>query len=190
MLQLIHCAGRVSSVRAKNKDLEAGARVIAEDFRLPAGRRKAIAKLVRDHLDWFGAAEARGLVVADILRLLTAAGATYEDGSPIKFTTLSNALWRRRTASAERNHKVPLGGERQKPGPNRADGVMRPASKHARRNAARRASTEADQAVASARRDVRSKSPVQTGTETPSKSEVLGFMHRAAALRRPARDPD
>lgn len=81
---------------AKNKDIEAGARIIAEDFKLPGGRRKAVARLVRDNPSWFDAALTRGMDVEDMLDTLTAAGATYKDGSAINYNTFSNALWRKR----------------------------------------------------------------------------------------------
>lgn len=80
----------------KNKEIEEGAQIIAEDFKLPGGRRKPVARLVKEHLSWFDAAEARGMFVDGILNTLTAAGVTYEDGSSINFATLSNALWRTR----------------------------------------------------------------------------------------------
>jgi len=85
---------------AKNLAIETGARVVAEDFLLPGDRRKSIAKLVRDNLNWFDGAEARGMFVDDMLQLLTKAGATYADDTSINFSTLSNALWRVRGMAA------------------------------------------------------------------------------------------
>ena len=85
---------------ATNVDIESGARIVAEDFKLPAGRRKAVAKLVADHLGWFDAAKSRGMGAEDILSLLTSVGATYADGSSINFDTLSNALWRKRNETS------------------------------------------------------------------------------------------
>lgn len=84
----------------KNREMEIGARAVAEDFLFPGDRRKSIAKLVRDNLTWFDCAEARGMFVDDILQILTKAGATYADGTAINFSTLSNALWRVRGMSA------------------------------------------------------------------------------------------
>jgi hypothetical protein len=85
---------------AKNATIETGAQAVAEDFLLPGGRRKSIAKLVRDNLSWFDAAEARGMFVEDMLQTLTIVGATYADGTSINFSTLSNALWRVRSNGA------------------------------------------------------------------------------------------
>jgi hypothetical protein len=101
----------------KNKEIEQGARVIAEDFKLPQGRRKKVARLIRDNWDWFDAAEARGLGEEDMLNTLTAAGATYDDGSPINFSTLANALWRRRNNKAVKTaneHKTPARTSRKR----------------------------------------------------------------------------
>ena len=38
---------------AASKEIEAGARAIAEDLRLPGGGLKKLARVVDDHLGWF-----------------------------------------------------------------------------------------------------------------------------------------
>ena len=36
-----------------NRDIETGAKAIANDQKLSAGRRKKFARVVKDHLKWF-----------------------------------------------------------------------------------------------------------------------------------------
>lgn len=181
---------------AKNKDIESGARIVAEDFKLPGGRRKAVAKLVKDHLSWFDAAKARGMVVEDILSLLTGAGATYEDGSSINFDTLSNALWRRRNGTVEidkvqppRSNKVASGRAAE------PTNVDKPAAKHRPRQPVhpidpnKTAKLGGDLVTSG----VPGKKPhTRVPVEKPktSSADVLGFMRRAAAIRRPRGEPD
>jgi hypothetical protein len=75
-----------------NKQIEAGAKAIAEDMMLPGGGRKKLSRVVSDHLDWFDAVEARGLTWADMSRLLLAAGAHGSDGGTIPVGTLSSTV--------------------------------------------------------------------------------------------------
>lgn len=165
-------------MRGRDKDIQSGARLVAEDFRLPSGRRKKIAKLVTDHWGWFQAAEARGMVVEDILAMLTAAGATYEGGAPIKFATLSNALWRRRARQASRPEKAPATSKGQKTG-----GSRQPAGPAGRKRDIAAPSMAPVQAIDH-------EPPVQKQTATGSGADVLRFMRRAAALRRPPEATD
>ena len=185
---------------AKNKDIESGARIVADDFKLPGGRRKAIAKLVKDHLSWFDAAKARGMVVEDILSLLTSAGATYDDGSSINFDTLSSALWRKRNGASVEPEKIVEPHPRR---PNQiASGraveptnVHKPAAKHRPRQAVhptgpnRTAKLRGDLLTS----EMPGKKPhARVSAEKPkaSSAEVLGFMRRAAAIRRPRGEID
>jgi hypothetical protein len=185
---------------AKNKDIESGARIVAEDFKLPGGRRKAVAKLVKDHLSWFDVAKARGMAVEDILSLLTSAGATYEDGSSINFDTLSNALWRKRNSSSIEPTKIEKTPPRR---PNKiASGrVVEPTDMH--RPAAKRRprlpvhSTDHNRPakpggdlVTSEVPGKRPHSRVQGEKPKASSADVLGFMRRAAAIRRPRGERD
>lgn len=83
-----------------NKQIEAGAKAIAEDMTLPDGGRKKLARVVGDHLDWFDAVEARGLTWGDMSRLLLAAGAHGSDGRAVPVGTLSSTIWRKRSDAA------------------------------------------------------------------------------------------
>jgi hypothetical protein len=185
---------------AKNKDIESGARIVAEDFKLPGGRRKAVAKLVKDHLGWFDAAKARGMAVEDILSLLTSVGATYEDGSSINFDTLSNALWRRRNVTSVEPTKIDKMRQRR---PNKvASGraiestkAHKPVPKHRPRQPVhpidpRRTAKPGGDLVTSGASGKRSHPQVQGEKPKASSAEVLGFMRRAAAIRRPRGDRD
>jgi hypothetical protein len=81
---------------ATSNEIEAGAKAIAEDLRLPGGGLKKLARVVEDHLDWFDAVEARGLTWADMSRLLFAAGAKSRNGRPFSVGTLYSTVWRKR----------------------------------------------------------------------------------------------
>ena len=176
---------------AKDKDIESGARAIAEDFKLPGGRRKAVAKLVRHHLSWFDAAKDRGMAVEDILRLLTRAGATYEDGSSINFDTLSSALWRKRNGKSgepTQNDKVQL--RRLNKG---ASGrTVEPKNVH--KPAAKRQPHRPAHPIDDSRKEKPGADLVTGGLPSKkpkaSSAEVLGFMRRAASIRRPRGDHD
>jgi hypothetical protein len=176
---------------AKDKDIESGARAIAEDFKLPGGRRKAVAKLVRHHLSWFDVAKARGMAVDDILRLLTRAGATYEDGSSINFETLSNALWRKRNGKSvepTQNDKVQLRR------PNKAVSGRSVEPKNVRKPAAKHRPYRPAPAIDDNKNEKPGVGLVTGGLPgkkpKASSAEVLGFMRRAAAIRRPRGDHD
>jgi hypothetical protein len=82
---------------ARNDEIEAGAKAIAKDFELPGGRRTKLARVVARHLDWFEAAEARGLTWDDMIAVLAAAGARRPNGLPLSRGTLSSAVWRKRS---------------------------------------------------------------------------------------------
>src|SRR5260370_16994243 len=81
---------------ATSKEIEAGAKAIAEDLRLPGGGVKKLARVIEDHLGWFDAAEARGLTWADMSRLLFAVGAKGQNGRPFSVGTLYSTVWRKR----------------------------------------------------------------------------------------------
>jgi hypothetical protein len=78
------------------KEIEAGAKAIAEDLRLPGGGLKKLARVVETHLGWFDMAEARGLTWADMSRLLFAAEAKGRNGRPLSVGTLYSTVWRKR----------------------------------------------------------------------------------------------
>ena len=185
---------------AKNKDLESGARIVAEDFKLPGGRRKAVAKLVKDHLSWFDAAKARGMAVEDILSLLTSVGATYDDGSAINFDTLSNALWRKRNGASAGPTKM---DEPQPPRSNNVAGgrVVEPTKRHKASAKYRprepvnpiepnRTAKPGGDSVTGEVPGKRPHARVPVEKSKASSADVLGFMRRAAAIRRPQGDRD
>ena len=84
------------------KEIEAGLKAIAEDFNLPGGGQKKLARLVEDHLGWFDAVEARGLTFDDMGRLLFAHGVKRKSGRPFSVGTLSSTLWRKRDEAERR----------------------------------------------------------------------------------------
>jgi hypothetical protein len=90
-----------------NKEIEAGARLIAEDLQLPAGGSKKLARVVLNHLEWFDAAEARGMTWSDMMRLLSAAGALGKDGRRLTVGTLSSTVWRKRAEEESRKENTP-----------------------------------------------------------------------------------
>jgi hypothetical protein len=176
---------------AKDKDIESGARAIADDFKLPGGRRKAVAKLVRHHLSWFDAAKDRGMAVEDILRLLTRAGATYEDGSSINFDTLSNALWRRRNGKSvepTQKDKVQL----RRPNKGTSGRTVEPKDVH--KPAAKRQPRQPAHPIDYNRNEKPGDGLVTGGLPSKnlkaSSAEVLGIMRRAASIRRPRGERD
>lgn len=79
-----------------NKEFEIGLRAMAADFHLPGGGRKKLARLVAAHLEWFEAAEQRGMVWQDMVRALATAGITTADLKPFSVGTLSSTVWRKR----------------------------------------------------------------------------------------------
>ncbi len=81
---------------ANNKELEAGLKAMAEDFHLPGGGRKKLSLLVAEHMDWFDAAERRGMGWQDMIRALTTGGVTGRGGKPLSVGTLSSTVWRKR----------------------------------------------------------------------------------------------
>ena len=170
---------------AKDEDIESGARGIAEDFKLPGGRRKAVAKLVRHHLSWFDAAKDRGMAVDDILRLLTRAGATYEDGSSINFDTLSNALWRKRNGKSVE----PMQGDKvQLRRPNKGASGRTVEIKNVHKPAAQYRPKRPAHPIDDNKKEKPGAGLVTGGLlgkkPKASSAEVLGFMRRAAVIRR------
>lgn len=82
--------------------IKEGARKIAAALRSPAGQIM-LARVVGGHLDWFDLVKRRGLSWDQMIRVLTDAGATRENGLPISRGHLSSAVWR---ARQERPGKV------------------------------------------------------------------------------------
>jgi len=175
-----------------NKQIEAGAKAIAEDMMLPGGGRKKLARVVNDHLDWFDAVEARGLTWGDMSRLLLAAGAHGSDGRAIPIGTLSSTVWRKRsdaTSPASRaSTKTHATGwasprigqaERTRVIPNK------PPSRAGDQNSvARTKSKYASKAKQPAIQPTKPASRTAPSNTTTSKAQTLAFMKRAASIRR------
>lgn len=95
---------------ANNQDIEAGAKAVTEDKRLPGWRLEKLARVVADHMDWFDAAAARGTTWQDTERGLATAGATGKDGKPLRIGKLFSTVWRERIKV--QSAKVPSRGDR------------------------------------------------------------------------------
>lgn len=100
---------------ATNNNIEVRLRAIVEDFRLPGGGHKKISRLVANHLDWFDAAEARGMTWRDMIKALCAAGVTGREGKPLSVGTLSSAVWRKRAVRSGRTTNPDHAVETSKP---------------------------------------------------------------------------
>lgn len=172
----------------KNREIEAGAKAIANDLQLPGGRRKKLARVVAEHLEWFNIAEARGLTWDDMIAVLTAAGVRRDNGLPLSRGALSSAVWRKRQkvpVTSRRSDKLSpetiRGASGVKPSPRmkrpsaqqesaRSDKEDRPA----RTAAVRRNLAPADRPAVSGKRD----------QESGASNAVLAYMRRAARIRR------
>lgn len=75
--------------------IKEGAGRIAAALRSPAGQIK-LARVVGAHLDWFDLVQRRGLSWDQMIRVLTDAGATRENGLPFSRGHLSSTVWRAR----------------------------------------------------------------------------------------------
>jgi hypothetical protein len=95
--------GRSGSVSVlTNTEIEAGAKAIAEDMRLPGGGLKKLARVVQAHLEWFDAVEARGMTWPDIARALFAVGVIDNNGHAFSVGRLSSAVWHKRHETERR----------------------------------------------------------------------------------------
>lgn len=81
---------------ATNKEIHLGARLIGKDSEFPGGGSKKLSRIVHDHLQWFDAAEARGMTWSDMIKLLSANGVVGRNGKPLSVGTLSSTVWRER----------------------------------------------------------------------------------------------
>ena len=181
---------------ARDKTIEVGAAAIADDLRLPGGRQKKLAKVVKSHLGWFDAAEARGMTWDNIAQLLSAAGANSEDGKPFTVGTLSSTVWRKRQVG----HK-----------PDIARTAVETQARHGRHTGHDRAPTErsfgravvekplkprahrkrsGDSAPQFKKEPPKSEFGSSSKVDSSSKGETLSFMKRAAAIRRATTDSD
>lgn len=154
---------------AKKSELEAGLMAMAQDFVLLGGGRLRVARLVANHLDWFDAAEARGMAWRDMARALATADVTDKHGKALSTGTLSSAVWRAR---------------------NRRSNPAAPTRSSARTNSSRPPAVQKSrQGLSVVRQQKRpippAADPRAAVTKSPSsRDDVLGFMKRAAALRK------
>lgn len=170
-----------------NKELEAGLKAMAEDFQLPAGGRKKLSQLVAEHLDWFNAAERRGMSWRDMIRALTAAGVTGRGGKSLSVGTLSSTVWRKR---AEAEDPVSRAGQQSRlapsmpahPHPRTPKEVKRPPTEHPSRGKRTASGSFDDQAQAKRQSPTPSKRSAREVSD--QNKDVLAFMDRARAVRR------
>ena len=191
---------------AKSNEIEAGARAIAEDLRLPGGGQKKLARVLKNHLDWFDMAEDRGFTWSDMSRLLFNAGAKRENGSAFSVSTLYLTVRRKRedakliVEGATSSSKTTRGiqGSKQKLSqrkgrldlaPIRSGNVELPREPRQVRRSTfekperRSTKEEKKQVEASTERRL---SPTKSGTilsKASSKKDLLAFMQRSAAVR-------
>jgi hypothetical protein len=191
---------------AKSNEIEAGARAIAEDLRLPGGGQKKLARVVRNHLDWFDMAEDRGFTWADMSRLLFAAGAKGENGKAFSVSTLYLTVRRKREdaklvnggAGSSSKSTTGIQGSKQKLPQRKARldlAAIRSGTvelprepRQVRRSISEkpeRRSKKAEKKPVEASTE-RRLSPTKSGTILPkasSKKDLLAFMQRSAAVR-------
>jgi hypothetical protein len=175
-------------------------------LRLPGGGQKKLARVLKNHLDWFDMAEDRGFTWADMSRLLFNAGAKRENGSAFSVSTLYLTVRRKRedakliVEGATSSSKTTRGiqGSKQKLSqrkgrldlaPIRSGNVELPREpRQVRRSTSgkperRSTKEEKKQVEASTERRL---SPTKSGTilsKTSSKKDLLAFMQRSAAVR-------
>ncbi|MBQ8106893.1 MAG: hypothetical protein IJ127_28975 [Afipia sp.] len=186
-----------------SKEIEAGAKAIAEDLRLPGGGLKKLARVVEDHLGWFDTVEARGLTWADMSRLLFAAGAKGRNGRPFSVGTLYSTVWRKRedakrigrdiasfskssTGIQSSTQESPPRKGRLGSAPIRS-GSVEPPREHVQRSSRlkperRSKILEKKQMKASKERSFAEQS-VRILTKPSSNEDLLAFMQRSAAVR-------
>lgn len=178
----------------KNREIEAGAKAIADDLRLPGGRRKKLARVVAQHLEWFDLAEARGLTWDDMIAVLAGAGVKRDSGLPLSRGALSSAVWRKRReapVAPHRSDKLSRETARGASGAKPSLRMKRPSAQQklrqsdkevrpARTAAIRRRLAPAGRPAASAKGD----------QEDGASNAVLAYMRRAARIRRNADEAD
>ncbi len=171
---------------ASNKELESGLRAMADDFHLPGGGQMKLSKLVAGHLDWFDAAERRGMSWRDMIRAMTAAGVTGRGGKLLSVGTLSSTVWRKRAEAAD---KMSRASRRPRLAP------AGPAPQHLRlpKGTKRLSAGQPPRSKGSASRPFDDQAQVSRQSLAPSKrsarkvrsqnKDVLAFMDRARAVR-------
>lgn len=171
---------------ANDKELECGLKAMADEFRLPFGGRMELSKLVAGHLDWFEAAERRGLRWPDMIRALTAAGINGRNGKPLSVGTLSSTVWRKRVeAGMAKASAVPRAVT-----PVASSTFMEPArtpklisGTQPQRSKLADAPPVKESAQVKRKRTAPSNDKVSR-SRAPSRNDVLAFMDRTRAIRR------
>lgn len=178
----------------KNRDIEAGAKAIANDLQLPGGRRKKLARVVADHLQWFDLAEARGMTWDDMIAVLAAAGVTRDDGRPLSRGTLSSVVWRKRQEKRDDSRQKEMGSIGERTG--RAPGIgprrsePQPIARHPARPMRDRQAVAKSAAKESAPAKQRPSVSGPRAQDKDGAKAVLAYMQRAARIRRNADEPD
>lgn len=177
-------------ISLKNRDIEAGAKMIASDLQLPGGRRKKLARVVAEHLAWFDQAEARGMTWDDMIAVLASAGVTREDGRALSRGALSSAVWRKRQDGRIVSVRK-VGGE--KPG----DPSTRKTSRRTEQGLPGQQTVGHRTANRPAGKSPARKNAPFTGRPAPAgarqhdaSNAVLAYMQRAARIRRNADEAD
>jgi hypothetical protein len=179
-----------------DRKIKLGAKAIADDLHLPGGGRKMLSRVVAHHLEWFDAAEARGLTWSDMIRLLSAAGAVGQNGKALLVGTLSSTVWRKRAEAQEADSKASITGRTRLGGPRDLSKISKglPVSTSSKKALDRSVATGK---IRSGRKlpgknqagSVQAKAKIREPTEiargpTSSNKDALAFMKRAAAMRR------
>jgi hypothetical protein len=180
--------------------IKLGAKAIADDLYLPGGGRKLLSRVVAGHLEWFDAAEARGLTWSDMIRLLFAAGAVGKNGKPLPVGTLSSTVWRKRAEAQEADDNDSITGRTRSSEPRNLNKISedRAVSSSSKKALVRSVATGG---IRSSRKppgkdpvgSIQAKAKTSESTEiargrTSSNKDALAFMKRAAATRRRSED--
>jgi len=179
-----------------DRKIKLGAKAIVDDLHLPGGGRKMLSRVVARHLEWFDAAEARGLTWSDMIRLLSAAGAVGQNGKTLLVGTLSSTVWRKRAEAQDADRDASI-TDRTRLGRRRDFSKIskdRPVSTSSKKTLDRSVATGK---VRSSRKvpgknqggSIRANAKISESAEiaqgqTASKKDALAFMKRAAAIRR------
>ena len=172
----------------KNRDIEAGAKAIADDLKLPGGRRKKLARVVAEHLEWFDRAETRGMTWDDMIAALAAAGVRRDNGLPLSRGALSSTVWRKRQEALVASRQ----GVGQAPEAARESKSGKPALRLRRTSKERTTARPGTVGSRGTKRAGRGSSPADdrpaaSGARAQDKNAsnaVLAYMQRAARIRR------
>ena len=167
-----------------DKELIKGAEAIANDMRVGDIRRLKLAKVVGDHLDWFGRARARGLEWTDIIDLLFKAGITRPDGRPLSRGHLSSLVWRKLQSAGAVSPGPAAVPDRPANRPEASRKRSAAASTDKPKEAADKPIVMASPAAAS-RPAKRSKTrQADADGRAPDRDKLIAFMRRSAQVRR------